>query len=94
MIPALRRVIVPILVLLGISGLPSLADTAEAWRVYDIQVGYLADPANADRLVDRLKFRRPDPAQGMFQILRSTACLIYEEWIWKRMWEPRIKRSG
>lgn len=27
----------------------------------------------------RLKFRRPDPAQGMFQILRSTARLIYQE---------------
>ena len=29
--------------------------------------------------LDRLKFRRPDPAQGMFQILRSTARLIYQE---------------
>jgi hypothetical protein len=29
--------------------------------------------------LNRLKFRRPDPAQGMFQILRSTARLIYEE---------------
>jgi hypothetical protein len=27
----------------------------------------------------RLNFRRPDPAQGMFQILRSTARLIYQE---------------
>jgi hypothetical protein len=27
----------------------------------------------------RLEFRRPDPAQGMFQILRSTARLIYKE---------------
>jgi hypothetical protein len=29
--------------------------------------------------LNRLTFRRPDPAQGMFQILRSTARLIYEE---------------
>lgn len=29
--------------------------------------------------LDRLKFRRPDPAQGMFQILRSTARAIYQD---------------
>jgi hypothetical protein len=29
--------------------------------------------------LDRLNFRRPDPAVGMFQILRSTARLIYQE---------------
>jgi len=29
--------------------------------------------------LDRLKHRRPDPAEGMFQILRSTARIIYRD---------------
>jgi len=29
--------------------------------------------------LDRLKYKRPDPAQGMFQILRSTARIIYRD---------------
>jgi hypothetical protein len=29
--------------------------------------------------LDRLKHKRPDPAQGMFQILRSTARIIYRD---------------
>jgi len=29
--------------------------------------------------LDRLHYRRPDPAQGMFQILRSTARVIYRD---------------
>ena len=29
--------------------------------------------------LDRLKYKRPDPAQGMFQILKSTARVIYRD---------------
>jgi len=54
-ISVLRRVIVPILVLLGISGFSGLAGTSQASRVYDIQVGCFADPDNAALLVCRLK---------------------------------------
>jgi hypothetical protein len=55
MISAFRRAIVPILVLLGISCLPHLADTSEAARVYDIQVGCFADHRKADQLADLLE---------------------------------------
>lgn len=52
---ALRRAIGTILVLLGISGVHGVADTSETARVYDIQVGCFADPANATRLAGRLR---------------------------------------
>jgi len=55
MIVMLRRAIVTILVLLGISGSPGLAGASGAAGVYDIQVGCLADSDNADQLAGLLE---------------------------------------
>ena len=76
------------------SGLPMAKDRARMYTgfIYEAAEYYEIDPFLIFALgnfetyfynifgdLDRLKFRRPDPAQGMFQILRSTARLIYQE---------------
>ncbi len=75
-------------------GLPMAGDRAQMYTgfIYEAAEYYEIDPFllfalgnfetyfyNTFGDLDRLNFRRPDPAQGMFQILRSTARLIYQE---------------